>query len=334
MTTAEKWDLITESSDDDAFDRFLVAKVTKKLRTKWAQTETVVVQYKHGSSWPDAGLGISMPESREHVTPEGGARALVTMAREYSDSRDHDVRIQLQAFGESQSGQSAKSLWRMGLDFTPQDPDEQTPREGKAKATEEVAVMESMRQMMETAFSHWGEAMVKAEAMADKLIEISANGGNNYASLLEIIKVQAQDNREAREAEAEQEERKATNRRLDQLWDKGMDTGWRLIEDVLRKKGGLGSDVFDGTFSTRLAALLKKVPDDKKGEAKEVLGEDVWQLLEDAAKGVNDDAFRELVRQMAAKMPPGNHSDTFKLLATKLDPALVMAMGKLLAEAS
>ncbi len=339
MSAAEHWDVVTTAADDiPAVDHHHARAIAEKLRKKWSLTDSLVVDWKSGPNWVQTEMGIAVPEDRKSVTPEGGALRIVAMAREYSEKHQHRRRIRVNVLGRSQTGDTTKTLFVHQLDFTdPEDTETaDEPRTVADKANTELAVNEAMLRGMTDAFDHWKDAMGFVETMAGKVVELAEAGTKNQAGLVEALRLDYQDKREQRQAEQDARREEASDRRTDAIFDRGVDVAGSLFEEFMRKKMGLGADVLDGSYSSRLDAILKKIPAEKAATLEEVLGDDVARLLRDASQGVSDDAFRELMRQMLEKLPRGKEQQQalFMKLALALgNKELVMALGKLLMEA-
>lgn len=341
MTAEENWEVVTHTTDDvPAVDQHHTRILATKLRKKWTFVDSLVVEWKRGPNWVPTEHALAMPEDRKAVTPEGGAQRIVSTAREYSENHQHRRRVRVNILGRSQSGDTTKSLFVHILDFTEIDEDGEADEPARSpkheKAEQEVAVLEVMRRGMEDSFGHWKDAMSFVEKMADKVVELAETTAENQSGLLEAIRLDNQFKREEREATERARQDEAADRRTDAIFDKFLDVGGGVFEEWAKKKMGLNADVFEGTFSSRLAAILKEVPDEKMKLFSEVLGDDTARLIIDASKGVDDSAFRELMRQAASKMPArSSQRETFEKLAAAIgDPKLVIAMMKLLAEAS
>jgi len=325
------------ASDVPALDLHHARAITAKLRGKWNYTDALTVEYKAGKYWNDTGLTLVMPDPREGVTPEGGAREIVAMARDYSATRQHKRRIRINALGSSQSGETVKSLWVMGLDFTEnleEEDDTEAPGRDdtrRQKGIEEVATMEVMRQSMSDMMGHWGTAVSKTEKLADKIVEMAAQTSQNQAGLVEALRLEYQDRRETRESEEKARSEEENARRMDAVFEAFLTVGSSAFSDYLRSK--VGGEAVDGDFSSRLAALLAKIEPEKLSQCEEILGQDSWDALQSAARGVDDETFRQLIRKMAETLP-GEPPAVFMKLATVVPADIVQGIGKLLQEAT
>jgi len=341
MSTAESWTLLTDAEDGaSSLDRFLAARVAAKLRTKWTYTERCTIEFKSGPHWRETGRGIAMPDKRENVSPEGGAAALVAMAHEVYDRHDGKRVVRVVALGESQSGETSKILWVHQLDFNDHDDDEIAqldPRKAatQSKLVEDAADKDVLRRAAEDAHGHWKEAVELVHKVVRQTVELSSQLADNNAGLVEAMRLDNQEKREAREHAERMASDERNAARTDLLFQKLIGVGEGILEDYLRSKMGVPSGAFEGTYSSRLKTIFDKVPADKRDACKEILGDEVWEILQDAAGGVSDEAFRALVRRVAAKMT--NHGQTFMRLAAAMgeeNKGLVAALAKLLQTAS
>lgn len=344
MSQAENWTLITDVDDDTpAIDRFLIRRIAEKLQSKWNTTDRVIIEVKKGPNWMDSGKGIALPEGRKGVTPEGGARHLVAMARVTWDAHDGRARIRVHALGESQSGGTSKGLWTQGVDFTELDDEdsESQPEDGKAKRAkvfEEVAAWDQLRETANDARGAWNTAVDKIHTMADKITELSSKIADNNTGLLEAMRLDYRDKQEAREAAAREADAERSARRVDKLFDKGVDVVWGLAEKYMAEKMGVSKEAFSGSYSSRLQAILKDIPQENLAKCRAVVGEQAWSIFEDAAKGVSDEVFRQLAQRAIGELPrdaSGSHAGTFQQLAAAIgNMGSAMALAKLLQEAT
>jgi hypothetical protein len=348
----EAWEVVTEATDESglpAVDRFHIARVAKLLRGKFAQVQLIVVEQRRGSSWSGTGQGIAVPEgSSASVTPEGGARRIVALARAFWDLHDGRRALRVNALGESQSGGTTKSLFSLQLDFSDRSEDDDDDDDGErgrkghgkksdpfraARGLEEVAVLESLRHALSDTVGHHDRAMVRCGMMADKVVEMAAHASTNQEAILQMVKLNFKEKERERQAESDAR----SDARTDKLYESFLGVGSTLFDDYLRKRMGLNKDHASGPYWMRLDELLKLIPEDKVDACRDILSPHAWDILQDMRAEMTDAAFTQLVVRLANAMPTGKegHEALFMKVAVTLgNQELVMALGKLLTEAS
>jgi len=337
----EQWVRNASAAGDDipAIDKHQARVLTGKLRGKWSYVDSITIERKAGRNWVDTGLALIMPEGRDGVSPEGGAAEIVKMAREYWTAHDGRWRVRVNVMGHSQSGETAKSLFVLMVDFNEQE-DEDEPETAGAKATEKsrrekdietLGAMETMRSAVNDAMGNWQTAIGKVEKLADKIVELADQASKNQTAMVEGMRLTMQDKREQREDDARQREEETNAKRVDAVLEQLLAAGGSVFEDWLRAK--VSPDVVDGSFSSRLAAMFELMDSEQLKKAEEILGEEAWQILRDASGGVEDAAFRTLMHKAAAAIP-GDTQATVAQLMTILPQDLFKAFVKLLHEAS
>jgi hypothetical protein len=307
--TAEQWVRATYSAGDLAgIDQHHMRVITAKLRAKWSLVDTVQVQRRSGRSWVDTGFSLVMPETRAGVSPEGGAEEVVAMARAVWEQFGGQKQVRVSALGTSQSGETSKSLFAVTVDFTDDTDDVDAPdvvaavdnRGRREKDYESVAAMETMRTATADAMGHWNAAIGKVEKMADKVVELAEQSSKNWTGMVEIVRMQYQAQKDERDAEAQAAEDERNAARFDMFAGEAMRIGGQVLEQYLRDK--VGGAAVDGTYSQRLANLLEQLSAEQKQSIERIVGDEAWQTLIDAAKGVADVAFTQLMHKAAAAM--------------------------------
>lgn len=309
--TAEQWVRATYSAGDLAgIDQHHMRVIAAKMRAKWSWLDTIQVQRRAGRTWVDTGFALVMPEGRAGVSPEGGAEEVVAMARAVWEKHGGQKRVRVSGLGTSQSGETSKSLFAVAVDFTDEldEADAETPelvtaaesRGRREKDYESVAAMETMRTATADAMGHWNAAIGKVEKMADKVVELAEQSSKNWTGMVEIVRMQYQAQKDEREAEAQAAEDERNAARFDMFAGEAMRIGGQVLEQYLRDK--VGGAAVDGTYSQRLAELLGQLSAEQKQAIERIVGDEAWQTLLDASRGVADVAFTQLMHKAAAAM--------------------------------
>jgi hypothetical protein len=347
-TAAERWDLITEATDEaqlPAVDRYHIERITRELRPRFSKCALLVVEQKRGPGWVMTGQGIGMPRDGRGVTPEGGARMIVKLARDFSELHNHARLLRVTALGESKSGASGKALFSMQVDFADRDldedgddigsplPDAPDARARAARVIEENAVMESMRVTMADTFRHFDRAMERCGMMADRVVKLAEMASEGQNAMVEAIRMDYQDKREERQ----HQEDMRNQVRVDKIFEKVVDVGGGIFDDFLRQRVGMSREDMSGLMSSQLAALLARIPEEKRSAVSDIIGADAWQtMLDMAGKDLPDDAFRALTSKLAEQFGDAQQQMRIftQIAATVDNEAVVIAIARLLQSAS
>ncbi len=314
-------------------------ELAKKLRGKWSYVDCINIERKSGRHWVSSGIGLSMPEERKGVSPEGGAEEAVAMANEYWEAYQGRSQVRIAVMGHSQSGATAKMLFFMLVDFNDLDEGEEgdasasekQERSKHAKDVESIAAMDTMRQATNDAMGHWSAAIGKVEKLSDKIVELAEQSSKNWTGMVEVMRIQYEAKKEEREAAAQAVEDERSAARIDMFAEQAIGLATRLAEEYIR--GKVGSKVVDGSFSQRLRGILDLLDDKGKKAAEDIVGEEAWQILRDASAGVSDDAFAQLMVRAAATMNGDDPQQTVMQVIALLPPAGGQALMILLNEA-
>ena len=337
--TGEGWIRETTVSGDDVpgIDRHHRRELTKRLRQKWSYIDSIQIERKSGRTWVSTGAGLVMPEGRNGVSPEGGAEEAVAMARTVWETYQGRHQIRVAVMGHSQSGSTAKMLFTVLTDFndlddeaeTDADPSLSRERSRREKDVENIAAMDAMRQAMTNAMDHWNTAIGKVERMADKVVELVDQSSKNWSGMVEMMRLQNEARKEEREYQAAAAEDERNAARFDMFAEQAIGIATRIAEDFIRSK--VGSKVVDGSYSERLRAILETLDEENRKKAREMVGEEPWQILEDAAKGVPNEAFTQLMHKAANAMegdPQKTMMRIFPLLGTDVSQALMILLNE------
>lgn len=329
-STASPW-IIDSGDSRHPLLATLQDKIVTAMRRVWKQLERVVVMWRKTGKWQPTGVGITMPrEEKSGVNPENGAETVLALLVQWCEDYGYDVRISIQGHGVSTRGETVKQLFSVNMDGRELlDGEFDEPAE---KKLEGKGLADVQQQAIEYFASMSFRAMDKAMELADKNIELSDMASKREEITIKAAKLEMKERERQREHEARMRDAATFDARSEQL----MDFIGPIFGDVIKtwavNKLNMPSGAANGPLSKRLRAVFDDIPDDKIEEVKKKLGPS-WQILDDAAQGIPDEAFRELAQRFVDSLPDGEGARIMSELGPLIGQGCLVALAMIMKDA-
>lgn len=303
----------TSAADADPIALHHREVLAEKIRGCLDRLDTIIVEWRRGSSWLPTPIAVSMPKeakARKLATPEEGAKILWNRAIEYATEKEARE-LRFGGLGESQSGDSVQVLFRLRVKpFEAREEDDDggdSKRKVQNVAIEAAGVLKDLVGTMET---HLQKHHDREVALLDRCVSLMEKNTASIDSVIVGMAYQRQMKLDEMDHEAHMEDSRRSSATADKLIDVVKGPASNFLEAWLMQHFGLSGDVFKGeTFAKRLAAIVHGVGNAPGGDArlqkvKDIVGDEAWEVLKAMSNAASDEAFVAAGRKFLETLNP------------------------------
>lgn len=228
-----------------------------------------------------------------------GAEAIARTVLEYAanDAAEFGTaRYRFRGVVRAKGPGGEKEAWICHGQFSNDGDEEETP------TIDAVKMFGSVRGMMSDMHARYLGSLDKTLALADSVMrmanETADASAKNNATLIEALRMKLEFEEKQGEREAEYEAGKQNREILrDVVKEMGRPFAERFSSafgDILEKRFGVARD---GTFAARLGKIFASLDADELKKFEEIVGSDIWEVLQSCCKAKDDDTFRAVFQR-------------------------------------